>query len=78
MVRHEIINLELDPVQLYPNCAQVEVLGSGVEVPGEEFLVQFPGGYRLSDPGIAISGKVRGNKGVKNYTVPGPKVWRGN
>jgi hypothetical protein len=48
MVRHEIINLELSPVQFYPNCAQLEVAGEGTSVPGEEFLVQFPGGYSMS------------------------------
>jgi hypothetical protein len=48
MVRHEIVNLELDPVQFYPNCAQFEVVGDGEESPGEEYLVKFPGGYSLS------------------------------
>lgn len=48
MIRHEIINLELSPVQFYPNCAQLEVSGSGSSVPGEEFLVKFPGAYSTS------------------------------
>ena len=43
MVRHEIINLELSPAQFYPNCAHLEVSGEGDEVPGEEYLVRFPG-----------------------------------
>jgi hypothetical protein len=29
MVRHEIVNLELDPVQFYPNCAQFDLRGMG-------------------------------------------------
>lgn len=48
MVRHEIINLELAPVQFYPNCAHLEVLGGGSSVPGDEFLVKFPGGYKTT------------------------------
>ena len=65
MIRHEIIMLELAPVQFYPNCAHLEVTGSGSLVPSDEYLVQFPGAYQLSDPGIAISGKVRGDKTTK-------------
>lgn len=48
MVRHEIVNLEQSPVQFYPNCAALEVGGEGEEVPGEEFLVEFPGAYAFS------------------------------
>lgn len=84
LLRHEIVNLELSPVQFYPNCAQVEVTGDGDEVPGEEYLVKFPGAYSVTgeflwclmevrmrgltcvtDPGIAISGKVRQDKVTK-------------
>ncbi|KAF9739805.1 glycoside hydrolase family 61 protein [Paraphaeosphaeria minitans] len=77
LIRHEIIMLELNPVQFYPNCAHLEVRGEGASVPSDEFLVTFPGAYSLSDPGIAISGKVRSDKTTKNYIVPGPKVWKG-
>lgn len=48
MIRHEIIMLELNPVQFYPNCAHMEVSGGGESVPGDEFLVTFPGAYSLS------------------------------
>jgi hypothetical protein len=48
LLRHEIVNLELSPVQFYPNCAQVEVKGEGVGVPGEEWLVKFPGAYKVT------------------------------
>ncbi|KAH9897319.1 glycoside hydrolase [Xylariomycetidae sp. FL2044] len=77
MIRHEIIMLELDPVQFYPNCAHLEVGGAGTAEPPAEYLVRFPGGYQLSDPGIAISGKLTGDLTTKNYTVPGPAVWTG-
>ncbi|KAK8081166.1 hypothetical protein PG997_008984 [Apiospora hydei] len=77
MIRHEIINLELSPVQFYPDCAQLEVKGEGSSVPSAEYLVKFPGGYSVTDPGIAVSGHVNGDMVTKNYTVPGPKVWTG-
>jgi hypothetical protein len=48
MVRHEIINLEVAPVQIYPNCAQLEVEGDGEGVPRKEYLVKFPGAYKMS------------------------------
>lgn len=48
LLRHEIVNLELDPVQFYPNCAQVDVVGDGGEVPGDEYLVKFPGAYSVT------------------------------
>ncbi|KAF2635628.1 glycoside hydrolase [Massarina eburnea CBS 473.64] len=77
LVRHEIVNLELSPIQFYPNCAALEISGTGASVPTAEYLVKFPGAYALTDPGIAISGNVRNDKTTKNYTVPGPKVWSG-
>ncbi|KAF1972066.1 glycoside hydrolase [Bimuria novae-zelandiae CBS 107.79] len=77
MIRHEIIMLELDPIQFYPHCAALEVSGEGELVPSEEFLVQFPGEYVLlffcfhSMMGLAML------IACQNYTVPGPKVWTG-
>ncbi|PSN69689.1 glycoside hydrolase [Corynespora cassiicola Philippines] len=65
MIRHEIIMIELSPVQFYPNCAHLEISGPGSLVPGEDFLVKFPGAYSMSDPGIAIAGKVLQDKTTK-------------
>ncbi|KAK8033892.1 glycoside hydrolase family 61 protein [Apiospora marii] len=45
LIRHEIVNLELSPVQFYPDCAQLDVRGEGDSVPTAEYLVKFPGGY---------------------------------
>ncbi|KAH3955382.1 hypothetical protein HBI81_039070 [Parastagonospora nodorum] len=75
MIRHEIINLELSPAQFYPNCAQLDVSGEGEAVPSAEYLVKFPGGYKMTDPGIVIAGKAQQDKVTKDYTVPGPRVW---
>lgn len=45
LIRHEIIMIELFPPQHYPECAQLTVTGEGDALPGEEYLVSFPGAY---------------------------------
>jgi hypothetical protein len=45
LIRHEIIMIELWPPQHYPECAQLTVTGSGNKLPGDDFLVSFPGAY---------------------------------
>jgi hypothetical protein len=79
LIRHEIIMIELMPPQFYPECANLEVTGDGTELPGEEYLVSFPGAYSLEDPGLALSGDLYSPKGhsTYNYTIPGPAVWTG-
>lgn len=47
LIRHEIIMIELMPPQFYPECAQLTVIGDGDKVPGEEYLVAFPGTYSM-------------------------------
>lgn len=47
LIRHEIIMIELMPPQFYPECAQLTVTGDGDKLPGEDYLVSFPGAYSL-------------------------------
>lgn len=47
LIRHEIIMIELMPPQFYPECAQITVSGKGDKLPGEEYLVSFPGAYSM-------------------------------
>lgn len=56
MIRHEILMLELMPPQFYPDCAQLMVEGDGDAMPDEEYLVKFPGAYKMTDPGISVAG----------------------
>ncbi|KAK4243157.1 glycoside hydrolase [Corynascus novoguineensis] len=79
LIRHEIIMIELMPPQFYPECAQLTVIGDGDKVPGEEYLVAFPGAYSMDEPGLAISGDLYSQRGhfTFNYTIPGPPVWTG-
>jgi hypothetical protein len=50
LLRHEVIAIHNTPsqLQLYMECAQVEILGSGSSLPTEEYLVKFPGAYSMS------------------------------
>lgn len=66
LLRYEIINLERR-TEFYPQCLQLAVDGSGVDVPAEEYLVQFPGAYDMGEPGLAIGGKVRGPEGQTTF-----------
>jgi hypothetical protein len=49
LIRHEMINIELAPPQIYPSCVQLSVSGTGTKLPSEEYIVSFPGAY--SDEG---------------------------
>ncbi|TVY55379.1 Cellulose-growth-specific protein, partial [Lachnellula suecica] len=49
LIRHELIALHVqDEKQFYPECAQLNVTGSGKDFPGDEYLVAFPGAYNTS------------------------------
>jgi len=54
-VEHLYVRYPIGTTQFYIECAQINVLPSntGVEsrMPGEEYLVKFPGAYELSDEG---------------------------
>lgn len=61
--------------QFYMGCAQIRVTGSGTKTGSD--LVQFPGAYKATDPGILIN--IYGTGGSPNnngqpYTIPGPSV----
>ncbi|TRX96795.1 hypothetical protein FHL15_002101 [Xylaria flabelliformis] len=76
LIRHEVVNLEAN-LQIYPECAQLEISGGGDAVPDEDYLVEFPGAYSDDDPGFAIAGHIyeAAAHNTYNYTMPGPKVW---
>jgi len=61
-------------VQLYMECIQIEVTGSGtVTLPQG---VSFPGAYSYSDPGIVYNVYYT-QSGAPPYKIPGPTVWSG-
>jgi hypothetical protein len=59
LIRHEVYFTEGEKVvpQLFPTCAQIEVVGNGTQLPTAEYLVSFPGAYKYSDPAFANQGE---------------------
>ena len=58
--------------QLYLNCAQINVVGSGTGTPGP--LVSFPGAYSAQDPGLLFQLYY---PVPTEYVMPGPAIWGG-
>ncbi|CAG7565360.1 unnamed protein product [Fusarium equiseti] len=58
LIRHEVFFSEGENgfPQLFPQCAQLHVTGQGNAVPGSDYLVEFPGAYKMTDPAFAILG----------------------
>ncbi|KAK7983295.1 hypothetical protein PG989_010697 [Apiospora arundinis] len=79
VVRHEIMSLHIaNKPQFYPECAHLNVTGTGDALPvDEKYYAKFPGVYSMSDPSINIDVYSEAMKDVTNYTIPGPPVWRG-
>ncbi|KAF7303578.1 hypothetical protein MIND_00587100 [Mycena indigotica] len=76
LIRHEIIALHLATqkggAEFYPSCTQLRVGGSGTGVPAANELVQLPGAYSDTDPGILVP-KVFDDV-TAPYAFPGPPV----
>ncbi|KAF9053835.1 hypothetical protein BDZ89DRAFT_1056390 [Hymenopellis radicata] len=78
IVRHEIIALHLasknnvDGVEFYPSCLQLNVTGDGTDEPADDDLVAFPGGYTDDDPGLLVD--PYGLKSQSSYKFPGPAL----
>jgi len=64
--------------QVYPECAQFTVTGSGTASPPASALVSFPGAYSSTDPGIAFNIDSDAAKKATSYPIPGPTVWNGS
>ncbi|KAK7225317.1 hypothetical protein V2G26_013320 [Clonostachys chloroleuca] len=77
-VEHFNISPYFNQTQMYVNCAQVEVTGSGDGTPGP--TVKLPG-YDPADPGIwlpqAMYNPYKPSDLLKAYKGPGPEIWIG-
>ncbi|KAK0437791.1 glycoside hydrolase family 61 protein [Armillaria borealis] len=75
IIRHEIIALQNGQAEggaeFYASCTQLKVGGSGTGTPPSSDLVQLPGAYSDTDPGILVD--VYSNTKA-SYTFPGPAV----
>ncbi|KAI6780488.1 Polysaccharide monooxygenase Cel61a-like protein [Emericellopsis cladophorae] len=73
VLRHEIIALhsaaQVNGAQLYPQCINIEVTGSGSATPGGG--APFTTFYTPEDPGIQFSLY----QDFSSYPIPGPAVW---
>jgi hypothetical protein len=78
LVRHELIAMQLGMspggAEFYPACLQIRLAapnGTAAPLPSGDQVVNFPGGYSDTDPGILDPDIY--NPGA-NYTFPGPPL----
>ncbi|KAK4187800.1 glycoside hydrolase family 61 protein [Podospora australis] len=78
MIRHEILSIHIEKKpQFYPECAHLNITGSGKAYPMKEYLLKFPGAYDKHDPSIEIDIYTEEAMETFNYTIPGGPVWTG-
>lgn len=72
--RHEIIAMHaagsLNGAQNYPQCANIEITGSGTELPEGVLGTEL---YSPTDPGIMFNPYTT----IEEYTIPGPALFTG-
>ena len=75
VIRFEVISLHFATVQggaeFYPACTQVTVGGSQKGGPTDDELVNLPGAYSDTDPGIFVPDVYDFNQ---DYIFPGPPI----
>lgn len=78
LIRHEIIALHSEnKPQWYPECAHLEVKGTGKSYPSKEYMAKIPGVYNMNQPEININVYAPENLNKTVYKIPGPPVWTG-
>ncbi|KAM7185857.1 Glycoside hydrolase [Naviculisporaceae sp. PSN 640] len=76
LLRHELIALhQANAPQFYPECAQVQITGSGTLEPDSSYKAAIPGYCKASDPNIRFN--INDHSAPQTYKVPGPPVWKG-
>ncbi|KAF8210910.1 glycosyl hydrolase family 61-domain-containing protein, partial [Mycena galopus ATCC 62051] len=61
LLRTEIISLQrvtsggIGDAEFYPSCSQLIVTGDGTSVPSDSELLEFPGAYNATDPGLTVN-----------------------
>ncbi|CAE6491286.1 unnamed protein product [Rhizoctonia solani] len=78
LIRWETLALhQSNTPQFYPECAQLQVTGSGTAYPTSEYLVSIPGAWQASDPGVTIDIYSEAAKTQTTYVIPGPRIYPG-
>jgi len=80
LMRGEVIALHdgntINGAQPYVSCAEITLTGPADGVlPSSDYLVAIPGAYKPTDPGLKFNVY---NTAIKNYTIPGPKLYKGS
>jgi cellulase len=75
LIRFETIALHSLPAQFYPECAQIQITGSGSRAPTSSELVSFPGAYSNSDPGLSVNLYSTDSQTNTHYVIPGPPLY---
>ncbi|KAF5361131.1 hypothetical protein D9758_009056 [Tetrapyrgos nigripes] len=75
LIRFETIALHSLPAQLYPECAQIDIVGGGTRAPNAAETVRFPGGYSNSDPGLTVNLYTNEAQTQTTYIIPGPPLY---
>lgn len=71
VLRHELVALHsIGEAQLYPQCVNIEVTGSGTEIPGGNPGTSL---YSPDDPGFLFDIYRK----FDSYPIPGPPVFEG-
>ncbi|KAG9083150.1 hypothetical protein FRC07_013999, partial [Ceratobasidium sp. 392] len=78
LIRWETLALhQANTPQFYPECAQLQVTGSGTAFPTSDYLVSIPGAWQKSDPGVTIDIYSEAAKTQTTYQIPGPRIYPG-
>ncbi|KAG8782482.1 hypothetical protein FRC12_020772 [Ceratobasidium sp. 428] len=78
LIRWETLALhQANTPQFYPECAQLQVTGSGTAFPTSDYLVSIPGAWQKSDPGVTIDIYSDAAKTQTTYQIPGPRIYPG-
>jgi len=73
LLRHELLALhQSNTPQFYPECAQIEITGSGTAIPAEEYLTSIPGYAKKTDSNINVDIY---SSTATTFKVHGPPVW---
>jgi len=75
LIRFETIAIHSLPAQIYPECAQITITGSGSLAPTAAQLVKFPGAYTSSDPGLIVDIYSNAAQTETTYQIPGPPLY---
>jgi cellulase len=77
LIRFETIAIHSLPAQMYPECAQINIINGGSLAPTSSELVKFPGAYSNSDPGLTTNLYSTQAQTQTTYQIPGPPLYAG-